>query len=118
MAKVELGEGARLPPAEYLTARGQRATKKRAGPPRGTRSGSRQAPISDWHFQVGQRLMHARLAKNWSQFDLATELGLKQLQISKFENGLSDMGIAKATVLANALGVSMDYFLLQSDVTK
>jgi len=82
------------------------------GPPLGTRTGSAASPISAWHFNVGQRLLKTRLERGVTQFDLAKRLGVAQLYISRYENGLKNMGITHLAHIATALDVSTDYLLL------
>ena len=61
---------------------------------------------------VGRRIKAVREAKNMSQEDLAALADLSATHISVIERGTKSMRIDNFVMIANALGVSADYLLL------
>jgi transcriptional regulator with XRE-family HTH domain len=58
-----------------------------------------------------KRLRELRQGKNWSQSDLAQEVGLHYNHLGRFERGSSRPSADTLKKLADALGVSTDYLL-------
>lgn len=59
----------------------------------------------------GQRLRELRLAKGWSQRDLARRSGLDKMLIEYYEDERHEPRIFSALCLADALGTSLDYLI-------
>jgi ribosome-binding protein aMBF1 (putative translation factor) len=59
------------------------------------------------HADLLRAFRSARLAKNWSQQQLAHELGTFQSNISNFELGRTNPTLYFLTALANELGVKL-----------
>lgn len=69
----------------------------------------------------GKRLRSARLAKGWTQADLAKRIGMVDTvsgatRVSRYETGTHDPDPATAEALARALGLPLAYFHATSDV--
>ncbi|KRA52455.1 transcriptional regulator [Pseudoxanthomonas sp. Root65] len=69
----------------------------------------------------GKRLRSARLAKGWTQADLAKRIGMVDTvsgatRVSRYETGTHDPDPATAEALAKALGLPLAYFHATSDV--
>jgi transcriptional regulator with XRE-family HTH domain len=58
-------------------------------------------------MKIGRIIMNLRKDKGWSQMDLATQTGLSQVMIGKYERGESMPGFDSAFKIADALGVSV-----------
>ncbi|UYL93907.1 XRE family transcriptional regulator [Geobacillus phage vB_GthS_PK2.1] len=60
-------------------------------------------------MSIAENLKHHRMAKNWSQQELAEISGVSQAQISYIENGKKkNPGVITLKKLADALGVSVE----------
>jgi len=62
---------------------------------------------------IGGLLRHARTEAGRTQEDLANLLGVSASRISNYELGKTEIPLSELEVLANQLGVSLDYFLDQ-----
>jgi transcriptional regulator with XRE-family HTH domain len=60
--------------------------------------------------QFGARLQELRLARGWSQADLAQNAGVNVWAVRQWEGGRSDPGWTSVVALADALGVSTEAF--------
>ncbi|WP_242927603.1 helix-turn-helix domain-containing protein [Pontibacter vulgaris] len=60
---------------------------------------------------IGERIRVARKAAKMSGEQLGSTIGVGKSQISNLEKGVSHVTRANAIVLANALGVSLDWLL-------
>src|SRR3954470_23634358 len=60
--------------------------------------------------QFGGRLQELRLARGWSQRDLAQKAGVKVWAVRVWESGKHDPGWTSVVALADALGVSTEAF--------
>lgn len=63
----------------------------------------------------GNRINALRKAKNLTQNDLATVLGVTKTQISDLENGKTATTLEKCFALADYFDVSLDYLVGRSD---
>jgi transcriptional regulator with XRE-family HTH domain len=61
-------------------------------------------------IHVGQRLRHRRWMLGLTQQELAQAVGIKFQQIQKYESGINRMSASRLWDVANALGVSVDFF--------
>lgn len=61
--------------------------------------------------KMSYRIEEARLAKGWSQQQLAEMAGTTQQAIQRYENGQREPKISIAVRIADALGVSLSYLL-------
>lgn len=72
--------------------------------------------------RVGDRIRATREERDWTQEDLAREMNRPdaQTQITKWETGVSKPSAPNLAVLAEALGVSIDYLVTgrKDDATK
>lgn len=59
----------------------------------------------------GERLKAERIKRGLTQSELATELGLNQSAISKFEYGIKEPAKNTLVAFAKYFGVSTDYLL-------
>lgn len=59
---------------------------------------------------LGQKIRDARVAKDLTLREMARRTGLTPSQISQIELGRSNPSVASLYSIANALGLSMDYF--------
>ncbi|MCU1178025.1 helix-turn-helix transcriptional regulator [Stenotrophomonas maltophilia] len=69
----------------------------------------------------GKRLRSARVAKGWTQAQLAERIGMVDsvsgaTRVSRYETGIHDPDPATAEALAEALGLPVAYFHATSDV--
>lgn len=69
----------------------------------------------------GKRLRSARLAKGWTQADLAKRIGMVDTvsgatRVSRYETGAHDPDPTTAEALAKALGLPVAYFHATSDL--
>ena len=62
-------------------------------------------------LRFGQNVRAARLARGWTQEQLAHESGLATVQISRIERGRREVRITTLLRLGRALGVSADQLL-------
>jgi len=61
----------------------------------------------DIRSQVGINIQKARLAKGWSQEELAHQSGVDRSYLSEVECGRRNIGIVKLEAIANALGIDI-----------
>ena len=57
------------------------------------------------------KIKKARLDTGFNQEEVAKETGIKQSQISKYENSLLEPDLEKLGILADFYGVSVDWLL-------
>jgi transcriptional regulator with XRE-family HTH domain len=62
-------------------------------------------------LDIANAVLRQRLAKGWSQAELAKRAGTKQANISHIENGLANPTIAFLQKLARALGTELQVSL-------
>jgi len=60
---------------------------------------------------IGERITQLRKARNWSQDDLAKEIGASRIMIGKYERNDNSPSVEVIVKLAKALDVSVDYLL-------
>ena len=60
---------------------------------------------------IGQRIKQARLAKNFTQEDLAEQLGVSFQAVSRWENSTTYPDITLLPIIANMFDVTIDYLL-------
>lgn len=60
---------------------------------------------------VGKMIAEARLAKGWTQSDLAKKVGTSQQQIARYESESQDMKSSMLLKMSSALGVTVTYLL-------
>jgi transcriptional regulator with XRE-family HTH domain len=60
---------------------------------------------------IGERITQLRKAKNWSQDELAKEIGSSRVMIGKYEREDNSPSIEVIVKLAKAFQVSVDYLL-------
>ena len=65
---------------------------------------------------IGQRVKICRLKGELTQADVATKTGLTDQHISNIETGNTKVSLPALVSIANALSVSIDYFLSDSVV--
>lgn len=70
------------------------------------------API---YRQIGEKIRKLRLTKGLSQKDLAKYVGVTYQQIQNYEKGKSKIPVDRLIRIAEALEVSLDYFLKEFD---
>jgi len=61
------------------------------------------------HFALGDAILHARLAKGWSQSELARRAGTKQANISRIEAGLGNPTLSLIQRLCEILELEMNF---------
>jgi transcriptional regulator with XRE-family HTH domain len=61
---------------------------------------------------IGQRLAQARKFRQKSQDKLAHELGIATATVSRYETGDITISVEKARLLAEHLGVAVDWLIL------
>jgi transcriptional regulator with XRE-family HTH domain len=66
-------------------------------------------------MEVGRRIRARRLAKDMSQTDLATQLGLTFQQVQKYEKGTNRVGAGRLKRIAEILDAPITYFYSVSD---
>lgn len=64
---------------------------------------------------LGEKIRVVRQKKGLSQIELAENAGIYQKNISRYENGTTDPSATALKKIANALGVTADYLLSNSD---
>jgi HTH-type transcriptional regulator / antitoxin HigA len=70
------------------------------------RSGATRSFEADTLSDLSTLLVRARVARGWSQRQLAAELGIAEQQIQRYEaNGYSTASLARLCEIANALGL-------------
>ena len=62
-------------------------------------------------FTYGRKIAEARIAKGWSQSDLAKKIGTTQQQIARYESGENDVKASIILKLSAALDVTVSYLL-------
>lgn len=62
-------------------------------------------------FEYGRRIAEARIAKGWSQTDLAKRIGTTQQQVARYESGENDVKSSIIVKMSAALGVTISYLL-------
>src|SRR5580704_10966686 len=66
-------------------------------------------------MEVGRRIRARRLARDMSQTDLATQLGLTFQQVQKYEKGTNRVGAGRLKRIAEILDAPITYFYPVSD---
>lgn len=66
-------------------------------------------------MSLGQKITKIRKEKKLSQVDVASYVGVSRDAISKYERGDSVPSVDYAKRIADALGVSLDYLVSDSD---
>jgi transcriptional regulator with XRE-family HTH domain len=66
-------------------------------------------------MEVGRRIRARRLARDMSQTDLATQLGLTFQQVQKYEKGTNRVGAGRLKRIAEILDAPITYFYSVSD---
>lgn len=61
------------------------------------------------------KIAEARIAKGWSQAELAKKIGTTQQQIARYESGENDVKSSVILKLSSALGVTVTYLLGMED---
>ncbi len=61
------------------------------------------------------KIAEARIAKGWSQSELAKKIGTTQQQIARYESGENDVKSSVILKLSSALGVTVTYLLGMED---
>lgn len=62
-------------------------------------------------ISIGERITQLRKAKNWSQNELAKEIGSSRVIVGKYERGDNSPSVEVIVKLAKAFDVSVDYLL-------
>ena len=57
------------------------------------------------------KIAEARIAKGWTQSDLAKKIGTTQQQIARYESSENDVKASALVNISNALGVTISYLL-------
>ena len=65
--------------------------------------------------QIGEKIRKLRLTKGLSQKDLAKYVGVTYQQIQNYEKGKSKIPVDRLIKIAEALEVSLDFFLKEFD---
>jgi transcriptional regulator with XRE-family HTH domain len=65
--------------------------------------------------QIGEKIRKLRLTKGISQKELASHVGVTYQQIQNYEKGKSKIPVDRLIKIAEALEVSLDYFLKEFD---
>jgi transcriptional regulator with XRE-family HTH domain len=65
--------------------------------------------------QIGEKIRKLRLTKGISQKELANHVGVTYQQIQNYEKGKSKIPVDRLIKIAEALEVSLDYFLKEFD---
>lgn len=64
---------------------------------------------------IAQRIKTVREQKRLTQKDVANAIGVSFQQFQKYENGINRVSGGNLRVIANSLGVSVDYFFVGQD---
>lgn len=64
--------------------------------------------------QLGERVAAARRSRGWTQADLARRTGLERTALAKIESGTRAMSAVELTLVARALGTSMEHLASES----
>lgn len=67
---------------------------------------------------LGHRIGELRLARNWSQVELAKRLNVAKQTVSNWENDNIQPSIEMLVRLARLFGVTTDYMLGLEDITR
>ena len=62
-------------------------------------------------LNIGEKIIQLRKAKNWSQEDLANQIGSSRIMIGKYERNDNAPSIDVIVKLSKAFDVSADYLL-------
>lgn len=62
-------------------------------------------------FNVAENIVKLRKARNWSQTDIANEIGTSRVMIGKYERGDNLPSLEALSKLADAFEVSIDYLV-------
>ncbi|MEO2153204.1 MAG: helix-turn-helix transcriptional regulator [Aquificota bacterium] len=65
--------------------------------------------------QIGEKIRKLRITKGLSQKELASYVGVTYQQIQNYEKGKSKIPVDRLIKIAEALEVSLDYFLKEFD---
>jgi transcriptional regulator with XRE-family HTH domain len=65
----------------------------------------------EFRKKIGKNLRKFRLARGFTQEDLAEKMGVKQCQLSQYELGVASFAGAKLKDIANILKVSIEDLL-------
>ena len=68
--------------------------------------------------ELGKRIKDARERLKMSQFTLYEKTGISTTQISAYENGKKNLGLATLAKIASALGLSLDQLYFGSESSK
>jgi len=60
---------------------------------------------------LGEKIIQMRKQKEWSQEELASQLGISRQSVSKWESGASIPELDKIVSMSRLFGVSTDYLL-------
>lgn len=60
---------------------------------------------------LGEKIIHLRKQREWSQEELASQLGISRQSVSKWESGASIPDLDKIISMSSLFGVSTDYLL-------
>ena len=60
---------------------------------------------------TGYKIAEARVAKGWTQSDLAKQIGTSQQQIARYESGSNDVKSSVLIKMSEAMGVTISYLL-------
>ena len=60
---------------------------------------------------VSYKIAEARVAKGWTQADLAKRIGTTQQQIARYESGSNDVKSSVLIKMSAAMGVTISYLL-------
>jgi transcriptional regulator with XRE-family HTH domain len=78
-----------------------------------SKASHRRAAITDKH--VGTRLRAARLAKGLSQTQMGEFLGIGFQQVQKYEKGANRISAGKLAIIADAMGLPVQWFFAGID---
>lgn len=59
----------------------------------------------------GYKIAETRIAKGWTQKDLAQKIGTTQQQVARYESGDNDVKASMLVKMSNAMGVTISYLL-------
>ena len=71
--------------------------------------------VKEIDTRIGTRLRLVRRQANLTQSDLGKRLGVSAQQIQKYESGKDRISARKLYIASQALNISMDWFLKESD---
>ena len=67
--------------------------------------------LSNPDMHIGRKLKEARIAAGYTALQVAERVGQSRQQVDKYENGTSEITIARLLQYAHVLGVGLDWFL-------